>query len=146
MSQDRYYIVREDALPEGLKRVARAQLLLMGGKAKTVSEAAAMAGVSRSAFYKYRGSVRPYARDEQEGIITLQAVLENRAGVLSSFLNMVARLGANVMTVNQNIPVGGVAGVTLALNTAGMKVTRESLIARLSGIQGVTAVELLLSE
>lgn len=142
----RYYIVHEDALPEGLKRVCFAQRLLMGGKVKTVAQAAAEAGISRSAYYKYRDSISPFAEGYKDSIITLQAVLENRSGVLSNFLNMVAKAGGNVVTVNQNIPLGGVAGITLAVNTAQMKVSREALIKKLLSLSGVESVALMLEE
>lgn len=145
-SIDRYYIVHESALPEGMRRVCLAQRLLMQGQVKTVTAAVKKAGISRSIYYKYRDSIRPYSQHDREDILTLQAVLENRAGVLSNFLNAMARWNANVLTVNQNVPVGGVAGISLSVNTAGMKIGRESLVQHLTGVNGVVSVAILLEE
>ncbi len=141
-----HYIVHEDALPDGLKRVCLAQKLLMGGHAKTVTKAIELAGVSRSAFYKYRGLIRPFTKADRDNIITLQAVLEHRAGVLGNFLNTVARAGANVITVNQSMPAGGVAGITLSVNTAQMNLSTDGLIRRLAAASGVENVALLIGE
>lgn len=136
----RYYIVHESALPEGLKRVCLAQRLLMSGEAKSVLGATKAADVSRSAYYKYRDRVRPYSEGYQDSVVNLQAVLKNRAGVLSNFLNMVARAGANVVTVNQSIPVGDVAAITLSVNISGVKLSREGLIKKLHTVNGVESV------
>ena len=45
---EKQYIVSESALPAGLRGVCEAKSLLRQGKAKTVAEAAQMAGISRS--------------------------------------------------------------------------------------------------
>jgi len=144
--EEKYYIVHEDALPLGLKKVCQTRMLLMQGKARTIQEAVELTGISRSAYYKYRNSIKPFSRAYQDHILTLQAVLTDKAGVLSNFLNMVAKAGANVLTVNQTIPVNGAAGITLSVNTAQMKITMETLTKKLLSIQGVESVEILLGE
>ena len=144
--QDKYYIVHESVLPQGLKKVCQARMLLVHGKVKTVNQAVSSCKISRSAYYKYRDSIRPYSRAYQDHIITLQAVLLDRAGVLSNFLNTVAKAGANVLTVNQNIPIRGSAGVSLSINTANMKTTMETLIKKLLTIDGVESAQILMEE
>ena len=56
MSNQKYYIVSAEALPEVFIKVAEARML-QGGEAATVGEAARMVGISRSAFYKYKDAV-----------------------------------------------------------------------------------------
>lgn len=51
MSNQKYYIVSTEALPEVFIKVAEARRMLQVGKAATVGEAARMVGISRSAFY-----------------------------------------------------------------------------------------------
>ena len=54
MSNQKYYIVSAEALPEVFIKVAEARRMLQVGEAATVGEAARMVGISRSAFYKYK--------------------------------------------------------------------------------------------
>ncbi|MBQ7624657.1 MAG: ACT domain-containing protein [Clostridia bacterium] len=144
MPQDeRFFIVSERALPRGLLQVCEVREKLISGKAKNVSEAVKQVGISRSEYYRYRDCIEPYAREYKDNIITLQAVLTDKAGVLSSFLNAVARVGANVLTVNQSIPIDGAAGITLSVNTADMRVKRETLMKRLLTIDGVISAQIL---
>ena len=96
-NKDRYYIVHESALPRGLKQVCEARALLISGKAKNITEAVKVVGISRSEYYKYRDCVELYTREFQDNIITLQAVLTDRAGVLSAFLN--ARISRAVKSI-----------------------------------------------
>ena len=140
---ERYYIVHENALPRGLKQVCEVRSLLIQGRAKNITEAVKAVGISRSEYYKYRDSVEVYTKEYQDNIITLQAVLTDRAGVLSSVLNTVARAGGNVLTVNQNIPVDGAAGITLSVNTADMRLKIETLMKRLLALDGVQSASLL---
>ena len=73
----------------------------------------------------------------------MQAVLQDRSGVLSTFLNVLAKAGINVLTVNQNIPVGGEASVSLSVHTGQMKHPVESVARRLLAIDGVVRVQFL---
>ena len=140
---ERYYIVSESALPRGLKQVCEARSLLISGKAKNITEAVKQVGISRSEYYKYHDCVEPYVRELRDNIITLQAVLTDRAGVLSSFLNAVAKAGANVLTVNQSIPIDGAAGINLSVSTADMRIKLETLMKRLLVLDGVQSAEIL---
>ena len=140
---EKQYIVSESALPAGLRGVCEAKSLLRQGKAKTVAEAAQMAGISRSVYYRYRDSIRPFLETYQDKILTVQAVLQDRSGVLSTFLNVLAKAGINVLTVNQNIPVGGEASVSLSVYTGQMKHPVESVARRLLAIDGVVRVQFL---
>ena len=68
------------------------------------------------------------------------------AGVLSSILGLMARSGANLLTVNQSIPMRGQASVTIAARTGGMKYSVEELMHRAEALEGVGKVEILASE
>lgn len=57
MSNQKYYIVSAEALPEVFIKVAEDRRMLQVGEAATVGEAARMVGISRSAFYKYKDAV-----------------------------------------------------------------------------------------
>src|SRR5690606_9127618 len=83
---ERYYLVREDILPEALVKTVRAKELLARGEAATVQEAVERAGLSRSAFYKYKDGIHPLDRLDRERIVTISMDLEHKTGVLSRVL------------------------------------------------------------
>jgi len=106
-SEDPFYLVRADVLPEAIQKTIEAKRMLETGEAHTVQEAVEKAGISRSSFYKYRDSVFPFNAMMKEKIITLSLTLEHRSGVLSSVLGYLASLGCNVLTIHQTIPLQG---------------------------------------
>ncbi|MDN5293056.1 MAG: chorismate mutase [Eubacteriales bacterium] len=139
----RYYLVREDILPEAIRKTALVKELLARGEARSVHEAVEMVGLSRSAFYKYRDGVQPFYEGSGRQILTLSLLLEDRAGVLSTVLNTIAAEEGNILTINQNIPLAGVASVSLAVDTSRLMVPPEKLIASLQLIRGVRKVEVV---
>lgn len=77
MSNQKYYIVSAEALPEVFIKVAEARRMLQVGEAATVGEAARMVGISRSAFYKYKDAVQPFQDMKAGHIITFYALLKD---------------------------------------------------------------------
>ena len=126
-----YYIVEAQALPEIFRRVVEARRLLETGEAETVNQATALSGISRSAFYKYKDAVRPFQDMLHGRIVTVQILLRNQPGALSGVLNLLADRGGNVLTINQAIPGGGAAAVTVGLETSGLSGGLEELLGEL---------------
>ena len=87
MSQKQdFYIVEGSVLPEVFLRVAEAKRYLETGEERTVNAAALRAGISRSAFYKYRDAIRPF-RDMFYGrIVTIQILLRDEPQATVLFL------------------------------------------------------------
>ena len=106
----KYYIVAANALPEVFIKVAEAKRMMQTGEADTVGDATKKAGISRSAFYKYKDSVQPFNDMKAEHIITFYGMLKDNTGVLSHVLGIFASSGANILTINQSIPTNGCAG------------------------------------
>lgn len=48
--------------------------------------------------------------------------------------------GANILTVNQNIPSDGVAPVTISIRTTDMSMEEDSLLERLRRCRGVVRI------
>jgi len=46
--------------------------------------------------------------------------VEDYAGILSSIINRIADSKANIITINQNIPINGLADVTITIETGQM--------------------------
>ncbi len=113
----KYYIVEAAALPEVFLKVETANRMLDSGEAATVGEATKATGISRSAFYKYRDAMMPFQNLMAGHIITFQLMLKDRTGVLSGILSIFSYNGANILTINQNIPTNGCAIVTISVET-----------------------------
>ena len=84
----KYYIVAADALPDIFIKVAEAKRMMQTGEVETVGAATKLAGISRSAFYKYKDSVQPFNDMKSEHIITFYAMLKDISGVLSRVLSV----------------------------------------------------------
>ncbi|HHY59584.1 MAG TPA: ACT domain-containing protein, partial [Clostridia bacterium] len=112
---DRLFVVRSSVLPEALRKTALAKELLAQGQARTVNEAVQRAGISRSAFYKYKDGIFPYNPSAEKKLVTLSLLLSHQTGVLSRVINAVTELGGNIITINQNIPVRGIANVSITV-------------------------------
>ena len=142
MEKKKYFIVSADALPEVFVKVAEAKRMLQVGEASTVGQAAAMVGISRSAFYKYKDAVQPFQNMKAGHIITLYALRDN-PGVLSNYLTIFADSGANILTINQTIPTNGCAGVTVSAETSDMTEPMDEMISHLAAAEGVLRFEIM---
>lgn len=139
----KYFIVEASALPEVYRKVADAKRLLETGEVQTVNAATRRAGISRSAFYKYKDAIRPF-RDMIHGrIATIQILLRNEPGALSAVLNTLADWGGNVLTIHQAIPGGDAAVVTVGLETSGLETGLEDLLSALREKREVVRCEIL---
>jgi ACT domain-containing protein len=138
-----YLLVESGVLPEVFLKVIEAKRYLVTGQARSVNEAARLAGLSRSAYYKYKDSVHPYNEETGGSILTLHAMLRDEAGVLSKLTGLLYREGANIMTINQSIPVGGIAPVTVTARADGMRLSVCALLDRVREIDGVNSIEVL---
>ena len=139
----KYFIVEASAMPEIFRKVAQAKRLLETGEQNTVNGAALAVGISRSAFYKYKDAVHPFNDMLHGRIVTFQAMLKDEPGILSGVLNIFAGTGMNVLTINQGIPGGGTAAVTVGLEIAGESADLEELLASLRGDSRVVRCEVL---
>ena len=138
-----YYMVDAEALPEIFRKVVDARRMLDTGEAETVNQAVQLAGISRSAFYKYKDAVRPFQDMLHGRIVTFQIMLKDEPGILSHVLNLFAGSGANILTINQGIPINGCAVVTVNAETSGLEGSLQELLARLNGAEGVLRGEIL---
>lgn len=77
-----------------------------------------------------------------ENVVTMTTNLEDRPGVLSALINELSRCGANILTVNQNIPVDGVAPVSISARLD-RDASSTDLVARLEQLPGVVEVRIL---
>ena len=139
----KYYIVEAKALPETFQKVAEVKRILSSGEETKVNRVTERVGVSRSAYYKYKDSIFPFENLMAGRIITFQINLRDEAGLLSQLLQVFAEAGANILTINQTIPVGGVASLTISAETIDLSCPVEALLRRIEEREGVSRAEIL---
>jgi chorismate mutase len=135
--KERFYLIREDILPEAMLKTLLAKDLLVRGEVDTVNEAVDRIGLSRSAFYKYKDGIFPFEELSKERIVTISMDLEHRSGILSKVLALVAGYEGNVLTINQSIPLQGMANVVISVETA---ISAEKLAAMLQTLRQMDGV------
>lgn len=137
----KYFVVKEQAVPEVLLRVVEAKKLLDTGKVPTVNEATERAGISRSSFYKYKDDIFQFHENSQGTTITLTFQMEDEPGLLSDVLKIIADFGANILTIHQSIPINGVASLSLSvqvLSTTGNVSEMLETMEQQTGVRNVT--------
>lgn len=139
-------VVESEVLPDVILKVLEVKKLLANREEKSSASACKRIGVSRSAYYKYRNSVFSYEEKLTSQIITLYMLLKDEPGVLSGVLVSLHDLNANILTVNQNIPVDSVATVTVSLRLSGGFEEAHAIRSMISEQKGVVEVQLLSGE
>lgn len=139
--ENKYVLVNSSVLPEVYLKVLEAKEFLESGEAKTAKSAAKMAGISRSAYYKYKDYVYSYQRNSKENVITVFATLKDRAGALSELLLRFYKSGANILTVNQNIPIDGMAFVTITARIDELDKKADKLISDINALENVITIQ-----
>ncbi len=138
--KDRYFLVQADILPDSILKTVIAKEMLMKGDAATVNEAVAKVSLSRSAYYKYKDRVFPLQSGFTGKEIIVNLTLEHRTGILSQVLVSIAKLGGNVITINQDIPTQKKAQVGIKLDISNITDDMDKLIKNLKDISGVKSV------
>lgn len=146
MKDSGYIVISRDVLPEIFSKIIEVKRLLACGDEKSSAAACKKVGVSRSAYYKYRDSVFTYEEKMTEKVITLYVVLKDEPGVLSRMLTEIRETGANILTLNQSIPVDGAAAVTITLKLNPPSDNAAIYKPMLMNIEGVIEARLLSGE
>lgn len=113
--------------------------------ALSVSEACKACGISRSVFYKYKDKVYlPSGSLSKKVILSFKA--EDYPGVLSSILLLISENRANVLTISQNVPIHGLAYITLMINIKSMSISLDELLQALAHLEHIQKAEVLAYE
>ncbi|QOV19672.1 ACT domain-containing protein [Blautia liquoris] len=111
---EKYYVVKEKAVPEVLLKVLKAKGLIEK-KELTVQDAAERVGISRSSFYKYKDDIFLFHDTAKGKTITFILQMDDQQGLLSDVLKTIARYNGNILTIHQSIPLNGVATLTISV-------------------------------
>jgi len=143
MHEDEFFLVKAEVLPEVFVKVMDVKRLLSAGKADSVNEAVQRVGISRSAYYKYKDSLFPFYETSRGRIVTVLFAIEDFPGILSGIINCLADAKANILTINQNIPINGLADVSVAIETDRMTSSLEAMMDRIGDIPGVRKQQIM---
>ena len=141
-----FYVINGEVLPEVFLKVVEAKNLLEKDKMLTVQEATEKVGISRSSFYKYKDAIFPFYDKSKSKAVTVLLNLQDEAGRLSDVLNYIAEAGGNVLTINQMVPMNGIAIINLCIETTHMVMGVDELIEKLEALSGVQQVQILARE
>ena len=138
MAEKRFLLVDSDVLPEVFLKVLQAKELLASGEVSNISAAARQAGISRSAFYKYKDCV--FDAEAVRETVTVIATLLDRTGALQSLLAGISAAGASIVTITQSRPTDGAAQVEVTVRTGTMQMTVEERLSRLARMPHVVEI------
>lgn len=147
MEEKSQLIVAESKiLPEVFTKVLEVKKLMAQKGEKSFASACKRVGISRSAYYKYKDSVFSYEELFTRRIVNLYLLLSDSPGVLSCVLVFLHSLNANILTVNQSIPVDGAATVNISLRLTGETDEELASFNSISKLDGVLEVKVLSAE
>ena len=140
---DDYYVIHKKVLPDYFEKVIEIKEIISLGV--NISDACKKVGLSRSTFYKYKDYVnKPSMKVGKRIILSLKLVDE--PGALSNILNEVALNNANVLAINQEVPIHNIAFVTLTIAMANSNISVQAFIEELKKGKNVIDVLLLAVE
>ncbi len=142
-SGDRYYVLKERAVPEVLLKVVEVKRLLARDRNVSIKDAVAQAGISRSTYYRYKEDISPLRREMKGKTINFTVQLEDKPGLLSALLKAIANHQGNILTIHQSIPIHGIALLTFSVQILSNMNNVEELFEEIQKQEGVCEVRLL---
>ena len=142
----KYYVVSGDILPDVLEQVMQARILLQSGKAKRISEAVKMVGISRGTYYKYKDAVFSFNAEQSNRKAIISMILRNEKGTLSKVLSLVSVKQVFFIAINQTIPINGIANVALTLDISDLEISIQSLVSLIEAMPMVEKADLVAVE
>ena len=112
-----FYLVREDILPEAIKKTIRVKEILKHHQSHTINEAVKMMDLSRSAYYKYKDHVAPAFETEKDKIVVLFLVMSDDFAVFNRVLRRIVKDRNEIISLNRGIPAEKLVAVTRTIKT-----------------------------
>ena len=138
-------VIDSRVIPEVFVKVLEVKKLIAQKDEKSSASACKRAGISRSAYYKYKDFVFSYEELFTRKIVNIYLLLSDSPGVLSSVLVFLHSINTNILTVNQSIPFDGVASVNISLRF-GDEDGEVDKLSSITEISGVLEVKILSAE
>jgi len=144
--QSKYLLVDKSILPDCYEKVIEARNLVTSGKVRDVSDAVKQVGISRSTYYKYKDYVFMTNTDTECRKAVISFSLSHKAGLLGEVLGVLSGVGANILTITQNMPVNSRAHVVLSIDISHMTYDMDTTIITLNRMDGVSNTKLIAIE
>ncbi|MFB0917858.1 MAG: ACT domain-containing protein [Clostridiaceae bacterium] len=144
--KDRFFIVNGSVLPEIFEKIIEVKTLLSTKKVKDITEGVKRVGISRSVFYKYKDNVFLLSEMSKGRKATLTVLIDHKPGSLSGVLDVMANYKANILTINQGVPINDAAYVNLTVDISEMEIDMKELIAILLTKEYIAKAEILAME
>ncbi|MEB8170715.1 ACT domain-containing protein [Macrococcus caseolyticus] len=142
-TQKKFYLIREDVLPESVKKTLLIKDLLDKNPKLAIFDAVKKHDLSRSAYYKYKDTIFPVDEKTREKNLTIMVQVDDKVGLLSEILSFIALHNGSVLTIHQTIPIKEKTTITISLNATDIDMTINELIEAISSIEHVNDVKLL---
>ena len=143
---DKYYVIRERAVPEVLLKVVEAKRLLEAGQVNSVQEAAERVGIIRSSFYKYKDDISIFHKKDSGKLTTVILQVDDGPGIFLGVLNAIAEYQINILNIHQGISINGVANLMLVLEAPSDSEYIPHIVENISRREGVHYVKILAKE
>jgi len=143
---DKYYVLKERAVPEVLLKVVEAKRLIDSGQAESILDATERVGISRSSFYKYKDDISVFHKKDSGKITTVILQVDDGPGMFLGVLNAIAEYKVNILNIHQGISVNGVANLMLVLEAPGDAEYIPDIIGKIAKRDGVHYVKILARE
>ncbi|PKK39961.1 ACT domain-containing protein [Clostridiaceae bacterium JG1575] len=144
--KDQFFIVNGTVLPEIFGKIIEVKTLLATKKVKDITEGVKRVGISRSVFYKYKDNVFLLSEMSKGRKASLTVLVDHKPGALSSVLDMMAANHANILTINQGVPINDAAFVTLTVDISEMPMDIKDLIRDMLEKEYILRAEILAME
>lgn len=147
MGQDpKFYVVKENAIPEVLLKVVEAKRLLDAGLARSIQEVTQIVGISRSSFYKYKDAISPFHDTKQGRTATLVIQMADKPGMFLDVLKTIAVYQMNVITIHQSVTVNGVANLMLSLQAQNEEENILKIVDEIGHKNGIHYIKIISKE
>lgn len=144
--KDQFFIVSGTVLPDIFGKIIEVKTLLATKKVKDITEGVRKVGISRSVYYKYKDNVFLLSEMSRGRKASITILLEHEPGALSKVLDLMALSKANILTINQGVPINDAALVTLTVDISEMADHTKDLIRKLLEVQYVLKAEIMAME
>ena len=95
---------------------------------------------------KYKDDIMPFHDDTQGRTITLTFQMDDIPGLLSDVLKLIAQYKANILTIHQSIPIGGIASLSISVQVLKDTGDVSEMIESMENKSGVHHVKILAKE
>ncbi|MDD4324209.1 MAG: hypothetical protein PHR37_05195 [Eubacteriales bacterium] len=142
MVANEYYLIRSDVLPEVFHKVIQVKQLVDRETGLSINEACKRVKISRSAYYKYRDSVR-LVQVENASSVGIILELENLDNIAFRCVSAVREAGGKVQSFQVSETQMGKKHALITAEASSSEASLSDLEQKLQQVRGVKGVSIL---